>query len=233
MIIEIEAHKKFQGIYWITLEDGINRLATINLTPGKSVYEEKLIEINNVEYRLWNPRRSKLAAGIFKKIKNMPIKNDTNQKLLYLGSASGTTASHISDIMGKQASLFCVEFAHRVMREFVELCSFRQNLLPIFGDVRFPEKYAPVMEQVDVIYSDVAQPEQAQILINNARWFLKETGWSLLCVKSRSVDVTKDPQEIYKNQIEILEKNNFEVIEVVQLDPYAGDHALVISKYIP
>ncbi|MHA1380195.1 MAG: fibrillarin-like rRNA/tRNA 2'-O-methyltransferase [Candidatus Helarchaeota archaeon] len=233
MTEEIIAHKKFPGLYWITLEDGIKRLATINLVPGKSVYDEKLININNVEYRLWNPRRSKLAAGVFKEIKNMPIHHQTEENLLYLGSASGTTVSHISDIMGSKATLYCVEFAHRVMRDFVELCEVRPNLIPVFGDVRFPEKYAPLVEQIDVLYSDVAQPEQAQILANNAKWFLRQGGWSFLCVKSRSVDVTMDPQEIYKNQIKILEHNSFEIIEVTNLDPYSGDHALVISKYQP
>ena len=103
MTIKVEAHKKFSGIFWITLDDGIERLATINLTPGKSVYDERLVEYGGAEYRIWNPRRSKLAAGIVKNIKNLPILHDSNQRLLYLGSASGTTASHISDIMGKNS----------------------------------------------------------------------------------------------------------------------------------
>ncbi|NVM02044.1 MAG: fibrillarin-like rRNA/tRNA 2'-O-methyltransferase [Candidatus Helarchaeota archaeon] len=230
---KLKSHEKFPGIYWITLEDEIDRLATKNFTPGNNVYGERLISINGVEYRLWTARRSKLAAGILKNLKTLPIKPNTEDKLLYLGSASGTTASHISDIMGAGGTIYCLEFAQRVMREFVEHCKVRSNLIPIFGDARFPEKYSPLMDQVDLIYCDIAQPEQAQILANNANWFLKDGGFSLLCVKSRSVDVTKKPEVIYKKQISILKKNNFEIIEVLKLDPYTSDHALVSAKFNP
>lgn len=233
MKLKIKPHEKFPGIYWITLEDEIDRLATKNLTPGKTVYDERLVSINEIEYRLWNARRSKLAAAILKNLKNLPIKSNTEDKLLYLGSASGTTASHISDIMGAGGTIYCLEFAQRVIREFVEHCKVRSNLIPIFGDARFPEKYSPLIDQVDLIYCDIAQPEQAQILVNNANWFLKNGGLSMLCVKSRSVDVTKKPEEIYDKQISILKKNNFEIIQVLKLDPYSSDHALVSAKFNP
>lgn len=226
-------HEKFPGVFWITTEEDIKRLATINLTPGNAVYDERLITIYGKEYRLWNAKRSKLAAGILKNIQNIPIKPNTKDKILYLGVASGTTASHISDIIGTSGIIYGVEFAQRVMRDFVELCKLRYNLIPIFGDARFPEKYAYLVEQVDTIYCDIAQPEQAQILVNNANWFLKKEGWILLCVKSRSIDVIKEPKEIYKKQISILEENNFKIIEVIDLEPFSGDHALVTAKFYP
>ena len=135
--------------------------------------------------------------------------------------------------MGAGGTIYCLEFAQRVMREFVEHCKVRSNLIPIFRDARFPEKYSSLMDQVDMIYCDIAQPEQAQILVNNANWFLKDNGFGLLCVKSRSVDVTKKPEVIYEKQISILKKNNFEIIEVIKLDPYSSDHALVSAKFNP
>lgn len=51
-----------------------------------------------VEYRAWNPFRSKLAAAILGGIDQIHIK--PGAKVLYLGAASGTTVSHVSDIVG-------------------------------------------------------------------------------------------------------------------------------------
>ena len=50
------------------------------------------------EYRVWNPFRSKLAAAILGGVDKIHIKPGV--KVLYLGAASGTTVSHVSDIVG-------------------------------------------------------------------------------------------------------------------------------------
>ena len=34
-------------------------------------------------------------------------------KVLYLGAASGTSVSHVSDIVGPQGAVYAVEFSHR------------------------------------------------------------------------------------------------------------------------
>jgi fibrillarin-like rRNA methylase len=51
-----------------------------------------------IEYRVWNPFRSKIAAAIVGGIENIYFK--PGSKLLYLGAASGTTVSHCSDLVG-------------------------------------------------------------------------------------------------------------------------------------
>ena len=55
-------------------------------------------ETTKVEYRVWNPFRSKLAAAILGGIEKIHIK--PGSKVLYLGAASGTTVSHVADIVG-------------------------------------------------------------------------------------------------------------------------------------
>ena len=50
------------------------------------------------EYRAWNPFRSKLAAAIVGGIEHIHMK--PGSKVLYLGAASGTTVSHVSDLVG-------------------------------------------------------------------------------------------------------------------------------------
>jgi fibrillarin-like pre-rRNA processing protein len=222
----VRAHDRFKGVFWVTLEDGSVRLATENLAPTISVYGEYLVRDGDVEYRTWDPYRSKLAAAILKNIGALPIQS--GKTVLYLGSASGTTASHVSDILGEQGRVYCVEFAQRSMRELIDaLCRHRSNVYPILSDARLPEKYKPLVSSVDVIYSDVAQPEQARILADNADLFLKPKGSALIVIKSRSVDVTMEPSDVFRQEIEILRKRKFAVAQTVRLEPYEKDHALV------
>jgi len=227
--VGVKSHPEFSGIYWIALKDGTRRLATRNLVPGKNVYGERLISIKGIEYRLWNPFRSKLAAAILKGLTLMPIRQ--SYKLLYLGAASGTTASHISDMIEEEGHVYCVEFAPRTMRELVNnVCTFRSNMTPILEDARMPEKYAMFVEKVDVIYCDIAQPEQARVLVDNAELFLKENMWTMLAVKSQSIDVTKRPIEVYRQEVNILKRHGFGIKELVQLEPYEKAHAMIVSK---
>jgi fibrillarin-like pre-rRNA processing protein len=223
---DVKKHEKFEGVYWVQLEDRSKRLATKNLAPKISVYGETLVAFGEGEYRTWDAYRSKLAAAILRHLKILPIRRGTS--VLYLGSASGTTASHVSDIVEDQGRVYCVEFAQRSMRELIDtLCENRSNVYPILGDARMPEKYRSTVDQVDVIYSDVAQPEQAKILADNADLFLKPNGQALIAIKSRSVDVTMDPSDVFKQEIGILRKRHLREIQTVRLEPYEKDHALV------
>ena len=217
-------------MYQATLEDGSQRLATKNLTPGRGVYGERLIRFEGVEYRVWDAFRSKLAAAILKGVQNVPIK--PGHKVLYLGAASGTTASHVSDIVGDKGQVFCVEFASRSLRELVcNVCAFRLNMSPFLEDARLPEKYAMFIQgKVDDIYCDVAQPEQAKVVADNADVFMKEQGWIMLAVKAQSIDVTKEPAVIYRQEVKVLEKRGFRVDEVIALEPYDKAHAMVVAQ---
>jgi len=229
-MVEVKAHQKFPEIYWAILEDGTKRLATKNLAPGRAVYGERLVTFKGVEYRIWDPYRSKLAAAILKGLKNVPIK--PGNKVLYLGAASGTTASHISDIVGENGHVYCVEFSARAIRELVNnVCAFRPNMSPILEDARLPERYAMLVEKVDDIYCDIAQPEQAKILADNADLYLKKRGEIMLAIKAQSIDVTKEPSEVYKREIETLKDRGFKIKEVIHLEPYDKAHAMIIAEF--
>jgi fibrillarin-like pre-rRNA processing protein len=223
--------REFKGcknVIWVSLEDkvgGGEKLATLNLAPGQRVYGEKLVQFSGNEYRVWDTYRSKLAATIAKGEEEIPL--EPGSKVLYLGAASGTTASHVSDIVGQEGIVHCVEFSPRVMRELVAVCEYRKNMFPVLADARFPEKYRMLVDQVDVIYQDVAQPNQSEIMVKNARMFLKDGGHGFLAIKARSVDVTKEPSEIYKKEIETL-KQSFEIKTVVHLEPYDKAHVMIL-----
>jgi len=224
------AHEKFEGVYWVILEDGVRRLSTENLSPGNTVYGERLVKIGKIEYRLWDPYRSKLAAAILKTLDRLPIVPGGN--VLYLGAASGTTVSHVSDIVGENGIVYGVEFAQRSIRELMDnVCENRLNVYPILADARFPEKYRSIVGEVDSIYCDIAQPEQARVLADNADMYLKSGGGAILAVKSRSIDVTVAPSRIFRQEIETLRKRRFEIKDTVRLEPYDKDHAMVSAIF--
>jgi len=228
-VVNVYEHEKYKRVYVVELDDGSARLATENLAPGRRVYGERLFKWKEKEFREWNPYRSKLAAALLKGLEELPVRE--GDKVLYLGAATGTTASHVSDIVGLRGRVYGVEFAPRVMREFVVVAETRPNLIPILADARFPQKYRHIVEQVDGIYADVAQPEQAGLVSDNAGFFLKEGGWLLLAIKARSIDVTKAPSEIYKKEIDTLKARGFEIVDVVHLEPFDRDHAMVYARY--
>jgi len=227
--IDIEPYPRFREIYWITFEDGSKKLATRNLAPGHAVYGERLVKHKNVEYRVWEPYRSKFAAAIMKGLEKAPI--EPGYKVLYLGAASGTTASHVSDIVGEKGHVYCIEFAARSIRELVEnVCTFRPNMSPILADARLPERYASIVGKVDAIYCDVAQPEQARILADNADMFLISKGEIMLAIKAQSIDVTKEPSEVYKQEINTLKTRGFRTEQIVHLEPYDKAHVMIVAR---
>lgn len=223
----VKKHNTFDGVYWVESKKKSPKLATKNLSPKNKVYEERLVKFEDEEYRIWDPYRSKLGSSIMKKISNMPIKPES--KVLYLGAASGTTASHVSDIVGSKGMVYCVEISSRPLRDLLVTCEQRPNMGPILADAQKIEDYRFRVEQVDVIYQDVAHPEQTNIALKNSSAFLKKGGYSFVTLKARSIDVTEEPKVIFKEEIEKMEKE-MEIIETKLLSPYAEDHAMVLLQ---
>ncbi len=208
------------------------RLATLNLALGVQVYGEKLITLEGREYRVWDAFRSKLAAAIRKGLKQVPLTHGS--KVLYLGVSTGTTASHISDIIGQEGVLFAVEFAQRVAKEFIDrVARHRQNIIPIIEDARSPQKYRVVFDKVDIVYCDIAQPDQTDIAITNCAYYLKPHGFLLLVIKARSIDVVEDPKKTFEEEISKLRNSGFRILEAIRLDPYDKDHAMILAQKMP
>jgi fibrillarin-like pre-rRNA processing protein len=218
------------GSRLIKLEvDGQTRLATLNLAPGVSVYGEKLVVVEGREYRVWDPFRSKLAAAILKGLKDIGLKE--GYSVLYLGASTGTTLSHISDIVGEKGVVFGVEFSARVARELIErVAKHRRNVVPIVADARHPRLYPSIYGKVDLVYCDIAQPDQTEIAVENCRIYLKSEGKLLLVVKCRSIDVAMEPTLIVKQEVEKLKESGFKVNQVVELEPFDKDHALIDAE---
>jgi len=202
-------------------------LFTKNLTPGKTVYTEKLTRAGDVEYRSWDPKKSKLAAGILKGLSQIGIR--PGSVVLYLGAASGTTSSHVSDIVGKNGFVFALDFAPRVMRDLIFVCEDRKNMAPIYADANKPEEYEALVSEVDIIFQDIAQKNQTDIFLKNCKEFLKKGGFGLLAIKARSIDIKRKPKEIFREVRNQLEKK-ITIVDYRELDPFEKDHCMFVVK---
>jgi fibrillarin-like pre-rRNA processing protein len=212
----------FQGVY-----QADRSFATLNADPGHKVYNERFVKEDGKEYRIWDPHRSKLCGAMKNGLKTFPF--NPLSKVLYLGASTGTTISHLSDILGDSGEIFAVEIAPQCMKSLIALSDRRHNIIPIHADARQPQEYAEVGE-VDIIYMDVAQPDQDDILIKNAKMFLKKEGIAMICIKSQSIDVTKDPKVVFEAVVKKLE-SIFDVLEKIKLEPYDKDHLFVVVSY--
>ena len=183
------------------------------------VYNERMIKGS----RVWDPYRSKLSALYHV---GTGIELTDNMRVLYLGAANGTTVSHVADY---SECVYAVEFAPRPLQDVLEVARRRKNVIPIMADASQPERYAPLVEGVDLLYQDVAQPNQASIAISNCI-FLKPGGHLILMLKTRSVDVRKEPAEVFQDTLDALTTAGLEIMESVWLIPYHDDHAAIVCK---
>ena len=217
---------RHKGTYLVR-SDGRMNLATENLVPGNTVYNERLVVKKGIEYRTWDPFRSKLAASIKNGLETFPFKRGSS--VLYLGVSSGTTASHISDIVGVKGMMFCVEHASRVARDFLDrVASHRKNIVPVLQDARRPREYSAVYGKVDIVYADIAQPDQTQIVLENCQMYLKDGGVMFLVIKTRSIDVIKTPRQVINEEKEKISRS-MDVLELIDLMPYDKDHAMIVA----
>ncbi|KAI1262163.1 Fibrillarin-domain-containing protein [Xylariaceae sp. FL1019] len=219
-----------------------DHLLTRSIAPGVEVYGEKRISVDSqskdddgnavttkIEYRIWNPFRSKLAAGVIGGIDNIFIA--PGKKVLYLGAASGTSVSHVSDIVGPTGTVYAVEFSHRSGRDLTTMAQSRTNVVPIVEDARHPMKYRMLVSMVDAIFLDVAQPDQARIAILNAQMFLKIGGGIVISIKANCIDSTAAPEAVFAQEVQKLRAGGLKPLEQLTLEPYERDHAIVIGRY--
>lgn len=213
--------KIFDGVHLIN-----ERLFTKNLVPGRAVYGERLLKVEGTEYRAWEPFRSKLAAAIKKGLHTWPFHPGT--KVLYLGAASGTTVSHISDIIGEKGEIYAVEISPHPTKALLKLSDYRKNIIPISADARKPADYSEV-GRVDAIYEDVAHPEQAEILIANSKMFLRKDGIAMIAIKSQSIDVVKQPKDVFDAVLTTLTQH-FEILEKINIEYFHKGHLFVVLR---
>jgi fibrillarin-like pre-rRNA processing protein len=194
---------------------------------GMQVYNEILVKYKEKELRSWNPYRSKLSAAILNGFK-FEIKHDS--KVLYLGAATGTTVSHISDII-KDGVIYSVENSPTAVKLLLKLSEKRKNVIPILADANHTDKYSLIVPYVDLVYQDISQRNQPEIFIENVNRFLKEEGTGIIMVKARSIDVSLKPEKVYEMVCSKLKENKLKIVNKIDLKPYEKDHAAIIVSF--
>jgi fibrillarin-like pre-rRNA processing protein len=96
------------------------------------------------------------------------------------------------------------------------------------ADARHPEEYAPVVEEVDLVFQDVASPDQAEIALRN-RPFLAPGGHLVLVVKTRAIDTAARPEDVGAEAGEAL-RSAYTVLDSTWLLPYHRDHVAFICR---
>lgn len=199
---------------------------TRSIVKGQKVYGERIITEGKIEWREWNPFRSKLAAGLCAGLKDFPIVAGSN--VLYLGSAEGTTVSHVSDVIGEKGLIVCVDISPKAMATFSKLVESRENIIPLLADANVPDKMKDELGDfsADVIVQDVSQRNQADIFLKNMHVFGRKGTHGLLVIKARSVDSSMDPNRVFAKELATVEKK-LNVLQVVDLNRFESDHFLI------
>lgn len=205
-------------------------LLTKDLSPDYSVYEEQKIRVASTVYRVWDPYRSKLASAIREGLPSVPLKK--GDAVLYLGAANGTTASHISDIVGLSGVVYCIEFSPTPFGDLIQLAENRKNIFPVLADARYPAQYTFMVGGVDVLYCDLAQPHQSDIVLYNASLFLRSGGHLLHAIKAASIDFRLPPSQVFNAALLKLSAQ-FKIQSKITLDRYQKKHIFVWGVYNP
>ncbi|MCI4327313.1 MAG: fibrillarin-like rRNA/tRNA 2'-O-methyltransferase [Thermoplasmata archaeon] len=200
---------------------------TVALSDPAAVYGERITSVGEVVLRRWDPSRSKLAAALSNGWDG-PVPN-AGQTWLYLGAATGTTASHVADLVGRDGFVFAVEKSVRPFARLLALAERYPNLGPVLADAREPLRYLPLVPPVDGIYLDVAQPDQAEIALANARWFLRPAGAVLVALKTSSMGRGRNAREHLADAVGRLEPA-LELDTPVPLEPFHRRHFLLAGR---
>ncbi|MCX6803574.1 MAG: fibrillarin-like rRNA/tRNA 2'-O-methyltransferase [Candidatus Diapherotrites archaeon] len=215
----------FEGIYFYK-----KSIYTQNRTPKKKVYGEELVKENGIEYREWDPYRSKYCAAIKKGLKENIFYKGAN--VLYLGSAEGTTVSHVSDIICDEGGVFCVDISEIAMNKLVKLAEERANILPILSDAQNTKEYedtiTEIAGQVDALFQDISQRNQAEIFIKNAK-FLKKDGLGAISIKTKSISQSRNEKAVLEGELQILKKE-FDILQILSLEPFEKSHYVALVK---
>ncbi len=201
------------------------KIYTKNLVNEKSVYGEKIIEKNGCLYREWNPFRSKYCAGLKKGLKKNIFSKNSNT--LYLGSAEGTTVSHVSDIIEEKGTVFCVDVSETAMQKLLGLAEKRENIVPILADAKLPKEYKSDVGMVDSLFQDISQRDQTEIFLKHSD-FLKKNCYGVLSLKTKSISQanSKETLNIEKKKLE----KEFIIEQIISLEPFEKEHYLLLMK---
>ncbi|XP_017253132.1 uncharacterized protein LOC108223397 isoform X2 [Daucus carota subsp. sativus] len=249
--VVVEPHK-IEGLFITKGLGKKNFICTKNLVPGKLLYDDQLISIQNeddrteVEYRVWNPHVSKLAAAVLGGLSNIWVKPGSH--VLYLGDVCGITVLQLSDLVGLDGLVYVIGLSDAVANTVEE----RSNVVTLPGNYFFRKDYSVINDRdyrmdvgmdyrmvvgmVDVILGDIVYPDpswQVNYIARYALLHLKTGGHYLISTRARNINLTsqvKDPFADHEKLPNFM-RMEFETYEHVMLEPIGKGHAMVVGGY--
>ncbi|HEX9710378.1 MAG TPA: fibrillarin-like rRNA/tRNA 2'-O-methyltransferase [Candidatus Thermoplasmatota archaeon] len=199
---------------------------------GRPAYGEEVVRgPDGHPWRRFEPRRSKTAAALHAGGLGPELEAVlSSPPLLYLGAASGTSLSHLADIVAPEPA-YGVEVAQRSFADLLENLRPWPNVFPVHADARRPAAYAALVGRAGAIVQDVAAADQVAVLAGNARAFLPDGAPALLFLKARSVDSGADPPAVFEEAREALAAAGFGVREQRALEPFDRDHRAFLVRW--
>lgn len=178
--------------------------------------------------RTFGPQRipGKLGAYIAKGGRAWDARPGEN--VLYLGAAHGVTVTWVAEHAGN-GTVVAIEKSPVASLDLLDAATPRKNLLPFVGDASRPASYASIVPPLGLVYQDVAQRDQVQIFLRNARHFRPRRGF--IAIKARSIAVDKAPREVFDAAAAELQRSGADVVDAVVLDPFHKDHAMIVTDF--
>ena len=201
--------------------------ATEALGTPPEVYGERIVPVRSGSWRRWDPYRSKLSAALVKGFRG-PLPQ-AGERWLYLGAATGTTCSHVADLVGPDGAVYALEMSLRPFARLLRLAERYPNLFPILGDARRPDEYAGWVPPVDGVYSDIAQADQVGIARRNAELFLRNGKPLLLVLKLSSLGRDRTPEGLVERALQELRPFR-PVAPPVGLEPFHRQHRFLAAR---
>ncbi|KAL6573978.1 hypothetical protein OROHE_001520 [Orobanche hederae] len=215
---------KFEGIFVAKLKKK-DIICTKNLVYREALHSEDLICVENenvteVEYRVWDPRNSKLAAAITCGVTDMWIK--PGSRVLYLGDVCGITVFQLSDLVGSVGLVYVVGMCD----DIVNMANKRSNVVRIFGNPHLYSTYRMVVGMVDVIFADMASSHEVNDVVLNAGFYLKTGGHYMIATQESNTNINVHDLFAHRH-----ERREFKQIELIRLEPTEGAYVMVVGVF--
>ena len=189
-------------------------------------YGEKVQKKGSKYLREWNPNKSKIAAAI-KKGFNLNLEN--NSSVLYVGCSTGTTLSHIADIVTK-GKIIANDISAESMLSLIPLLRIKTNISPVLDDYKKLVDLDVIKGNYDFVFQDVSQKDQVDVFIDIVKEFLSSSGQGAISLKTRSIDSTKTPKQVLNQSIEKIKRSGLRIINTYDLEPFEKEHYFLEVK---
>ncbi len=184
-------------------------------------YGEKIIREGTMYLREWSPDSSKIAAAIKKGFK---LKLNSESNVLYVGCSTGTTLSHVTDIV-VNGNIVANDISPECMISLLQLMKIKKNIIPILSDYRvLTENKELDKEKFTFIFQDVSQKDQTDIFLEILKKFLAVGGQAAISLKTRSIDSSKSPKAVLDKEVLKIKKAGFRIINTYNLEPFEKEH---------